>query len=208
VLENQVTINGINYNLQDIEKDCWLQLLNGSVKSRIPFHTPTVATFGNEGISIRTVVLRKTNVAEKQLIFHTDTRSQKWQEIKNNATVAIHFYDAATRVQIRIDGTATLHHTDAIADEAWNKSNLSCKRTYMTNLAPSSTIEMPASGLTEYFETHDPTAEEAAVARPFFGLVSIQALALDWLWLNNKGHRRAKFFYEKGALKHSSWIAP
>jgi pyridoxine/pyridoxamine 5'-phosphate oxidase len=153
-------------------------------------------------------VLRKTNVAEKQLIFHTDTRSQKWQEIQQNASIAIHFYDAATRVQIRINGKATLHNNDALADAAWAKSNLSCKRTYMTSLAPSMPISEPASGLTAHFETNDPTEEEATIARPFFGVVVIEATAVDWLWLNNKGHRRAKFFYENGALLHSTWLAP
>lgn len=38
--KDEVTINNISYSIDALEKDCWIQLVNGSVKSKIPFHTP------------------------------------------------------------------------------------------------------------------------------------------------------------------------
>lgn len=39
-----VFVNYTGYSLDEIEKDCWLRLVNGAIKSRDPFHTPCVAT--------------------------------------------------------------------------------------------------------------------------------------------------------------------
>ena len=57
--KDEVTINNISYSNDALEKDCWIQLVNGSVKSKIAFHTPWVATLNNGSVSMRTVVLRK-----------------------------------------------------------------------------------------------------------------------------------------------------
>jgi len=56
--KNEVTINNISYSIDELEKDCWIQLVNGAIKSRSPFHTPYVATLNNVEVSMRTVVLR------------------------------------------------------------------------------------------------------------------------------------------------------
>ncbi len=45
-LSDKIVINNISYSLSDLEKDIWNRLVNGAVKSRDPFHTPSVATLG------------------------------------------------------------------------------------------------------------------------------------------------------------------
>jgi hypothetical protein len=30
---NEVTINRISYSIDELEKDCWIQLVNGAIKS-------------------------------------------------------------------------------------------------------------------------------------------------------------------------------
>jgi len=73
--KDELTINNIRYSIDALEKDCWIQLVNGGIKSRIPFNTPCVATLNNESVSMRTVVLRKALPLLKELRFHTDLRS-------------------------------------------------------------------------------------------------------------------------------------
>lgn len=203
-----VQINGLDYNLHDIEKDCWLQLLNGSIKYKDPFHNPVVGNLGENGVHLRTVVLRKVNTEKKQLAFHTDIRSGKWNELNNNNKVSWLFYSPAGRVQIRISATATLHSTDAIANEAWANSTMSSRKVYAGEIGPSNIVDEPCSGLSDYLNANDPTPEESEAGRKNFGIVICQANWMEWLWLNSKGHRRASFTYDAQNNIQANWLIP
>jgi 3-hydroxyisobutyrate dehydrogenase len=204
-INNEVTINNISYSIDELEKDCWLQLVNGAIKSRSPFHTPCVATLNNSEVSMRTVVLRKALPLSKELRFHTDIRSNKWKELQNNNTISALFYDASTRVQIRVKGKTILHLNDEMTSEAWQKTTLSSRRCYLTEISPSSFSEIPTSGLSEEIEQENFTLEDSEAGEQHFGIVSIHVESLEWLWLNHAGHRRAFFDYVQNT---SSWMIP
>ena len=202
---NHVTINNIAYSLFDLEKDSWNRLVNGAVKSRDPLHTPCVATHSGNDISLRTVVLRKAIPETKELRFHTDTRSKKWQELTLNPSISASFYDAADRIQIRVKGRAELLFNNDITAAAWQKTSLSSRRCYLTNFDPSSFTDNPTSGLPEHIEQENFTLEESEMGYQNFGIVSIQVQNIDWLWLHHAGHRRAYFDYVSGSF---SWMIP
>ena len=200
-----VTINNIVYTLEDLDKDCWFRLLNGSIKSKDDFHTASVATMQQGEISLRTVVLRKVLPLEKQLYFHTDIRSNKWQELQQCNRISILFYNEVAKMQLRIKGIATLHYEAAITETAWQKTGVTSRRSYLTIAPPSSSVEFPTSGLDETYALRNPTEEESEAGKKHFGVVSIQAHSLDWLWLHHAGHRRAFFNYQ---TKESRWLIP
>ena len=202
---DEVIINNISYNLEDLEKDCWLRLVNGAIKSRDPFHTPCVATIDSGEVNMRTVVLRKALPTLRELRFHTDTRSNKWKELAINNSISALFYDASSRVQLRVKGKAVLHFNNDVTAEAWTKTALSSRRCYLTNQSPSSFSAIPASGLTEKIEQENFTLEESEVGKEHFGIVAIQVQSIEWLWLHHAGHRRAYFNY---ALDSYSWMIP
>jgi len=62
-----VLIDQIKYSLQDLEKDLWLRLLNGSLRSKASFHTGQIATLGNEWPEIRTVERRRRTAPQRCL---------------------------------------------------------------------------------------------------------------------------------------------
>jgi 3-hydroxyisobutyrate dehydrogenase len=200
-----ITIENINYNLRDLEKDTWNRLVNGAVKSRDPFHTPSVATHSGNDISLRTVVLRKAIPETKELRFHTDTRSKKWQELVINPSISALFYDAADRIQIRVKGRAELQLNNEITTAAWQKTSLSSRRCYLTYFDPSSFTDHPTSGLHEQIEQENFNLEESEMGYKNFGIVSIKVQNIDWLWLHHAGHRRAYFDYISGSF---SWMIP
>ncbi len=200
-----VTINNIFYSLEDVEKDCWLRLLNGSLKSKDALHTASVATLQDGDISLRTMVLRKVLPVEKQLRFHTDIRSHKCQELQQNNNISLLFYDAAARLQLRIKGMAFLYNDNEIAETAWQKTPIASRRTYLTKEPPSSTVEFATSGLDEAYALRNPTEEESETGRKNFGVINIQAQSMDWLWLHHAGHRRAYFDYIN---KAQTWLIP
>ncbi len=193
------------YNLSELEQDCWDRLVTGAVKSRTPFHTPSIATLQQGDVSLRTVVLRKTLPTERELRFHTDVRSPKWQELSQNPSISALFYDGLARIQIRVKGKAFLHHSNEITDEAWQKTSISSRKCYLTRFSPSSFTEESSSGLSENIENENFTLSESESGYSNFGIVSIHVQSIDWLWLNHAGHRRAYVDYEKGV---NSWMIP
>jgi 3-hydroxyisobutyrate dehydrogenase len=198
-------IDYTTYHLPELEQDCWDRLVSGAVKSRTPFHTPSIATLHQGEVSLRTVVLRKTLPTERELRFHTDIRSPKWQELSQNPSISALFYDAIDRIQLRVKGKAVLHHTNEITAEAWQKTSLSSRKCYLTRFSPSSFSEESTSGLTDDIEHENFTLAESESGYSNFGIVSIHVQSIDWLWLNHAGHRRAFFDYEKGSFQ---WMIP
>ena len=205
---NTVLKDGIEYSLEGLEKDAWLRLLNGSVKYKDVLHNPVVANVNDYGINLRTVVLRKVNIAKKQLAFHTDIRSGKWNDLQQKNNISWLFYDSPGRIQIRLSGTATLHQDDVVADEAWTASNMSSRKIYLGEIGPSVIAVSPVSGLPAAFEANDPTPEESKAGRKNFGIVITSVSWMEWLWLNSKGHRRAGFKYFEDGSFRADWLIP
>ena len=203
-----IKINGLHLNLADIEKDCCLRLLNGSLKGKDPMHNPVVANEQNGIVHMRTVVLRNVSTKNKTLTLNTDIRSGKWPGLQNNKNISWLFYDAGSRFQIRIGGTATLHNDDEIANEAWLKSNANSRKIYMGEIAPSEISALPVSGLPIEFESTNPTIEETEIARKNFGIIITKTNWMEWLWLNSAGHRRAKFEYKTETDFKANWLIP
>jgi len=167
-----------------------------------------VANGNAQGVNIRTVVLRKVDIEKKELAFHTDIRSGKWEELKVNNANSWIFYDPAGKMQIRLSGTATLHHDDAVANKAWHKSTMSSRKIYSGQHGPSSLSALPVSGLPEEFETAHPSLEQSEVGRKNFGIVITEINWMEWLWLNSAGHRRASFRYNKDRTCTANWLVP
>ena len=198
-------IDYTTYHLPELEQDCWDRLETGANKSRNAFHTPCMATLHQDEVSLRTVVLRKVLAQERELRFHTDIRSPKWQELSLNPAISALFYDAIDRIQLRVKGKAVLHHTNEITAVSWQKTTLSSRCCYLTEHSPSSFSAISTSGLSEDIEHENFTLAESESGYSNFGIVSIHVQSIDWLWLNHAGHRRAYFDYEKGV---NSWMIP
>ena len=199
------TLNNGHFDLGDVEKDCWHRLVNGANKSRDPFHTPCIASLNNGEVNMRTVVLRKALPTERALRFHTDIRSPKWNDLTINPCISALFYDASERIQLRIKGISVLHHLDPITQEAWQKTTLSSRRCYLSEVGPSRFSDKPTSGITPQIEQENFSLEESELGLQNFGIVTIQVQSMEWLWLNHAGHRRAYFDY---ANDENHWLIP
>jgi len=203
-----VLIDGIEYDLNALEKDCWLRLLNGSLSYKNPLHNPVVANTNEHGVNLRTVVLRKVDTVKKELSLHTDIRSGKWKELSDNSAMSWIFYNPIGKIQIRLSGVAMLHHDDEIAAAAWEKSTMSSRKIYSGEFGPSSLSDTPTSGLPAKFETADPTPEESEIGKVNFGIITTSINWMEWLWLNSKGHRRAQFDYNEAKDFNANWLVP
>jgi hypothetical protein len=119
----------------------------------------------------------------------------------------MHFYSKLDKIQIRVEGTATLHADDTLADLQWENSPLSSRRCYLAEPGPGSESAGPVSGIPGSIEGRVPTEEEAEGGRKNFCAVKIKVHKIDWLYLSSSGHIRAEFKLKDGKV-NAGWIIP
>lgn len=162
-------------------------------------HTITVATVAQRSLpQVRTVVLRAADGATRQLRFHTDLRSPKIAELAASHAVQVLAYDPGQKVQLRLSGSATIHHGDTVWQSAWQAAHRQSRLCYGQTDAPGTTLSDP---LTQPLDDS---------CKQNFAVVSVTVSAMDWLYLAAAGHRRARFKWSDsdGGVLTSAWIAP
>lgn len=175
-------------------------LADGAANRHAPAHTPTFATSGPDGTPrLRTVVLRDFAPPTMQLRFHTDRRSGKVAELEANPSAALHVYDRDRKVQLQASGRAVLHRDDDVTAAAWTQSQPMSRICYQVTNAPGSVVGDPRHA------TQDP-AQNAGGSENFMAIV-LQIEALEWLFLDARGHRRARFTREGDAWP-GVWLVP
>ena len=194
-------------SLPSILQDCWDRLVDGAHSASHPFHCPTFSTIHENAPEMRTVVLRKVLPDEKTIIIYTDYRSPKVAQIHQNPNAAFLFYDAKSRIQLRIKTIATIHYQDNIAKQRWNESSLSSKKCYLVDTAPSSLSPFPTDGLPPNTEFATLSDESVAPGYVNFAVVTNKVVEIEWLFLHHDGHRRARFVLAEG-VADQSWLIP
>jgi len=159
------------------------------------WRTPVVATAGDAGGG-RVVVLRQVDGEARSLTFHTDLRAPKVSALRASPWLTWIFYEPRTQVQLRVRAAGTIHAGDAIAAEAWDRVPAGSRKNYTTAEAPGTERPHPMAG--EYLE-------KTGVER--FAVVRTVAESVDWLWLAEGGHRRARWEWN-GAIWVGRWVTP
>ncbi len=198
---NDVPIPSFYDDLAETRAQAWALLARGVADRRSPFHAPTLATVGLDGRPrARVVILRACDSARAMLRFNTDRRTAKFAELAANPLVALTGYDAGAKIQIRIEGRASLHVDDEVADAAWASARPFSRICYGTAPAPGTLLEAAGD-----FSLPSEDAEIAA-GRENFSAVMIEVEALEWLFLAHAGHRRARFGGTSAA--DGVWLTP
>ena len=193
--------------LDGILNQIWLMLEQGITHSDNPFHWPVLGTTAKEGCSLRTVILRQVNTADRILICHTDARSVKVQEIMNYSQTSWIFYHPEKKIQVRISGHTTLHAHDPFADRQWADTSITSRLNYCTSQAPGTPIDKPSSGLPGFLLNKIPTLLETEMGRKHFMAIKMHIYSIDWLILKVTGNRRARFEWVDDRLQ-ATWLVP
>jgi pyridoxamine 5'-phosphate oxidase len=190
------------YNdLAETRTQAWALLARGVADRRSPFHAPTVASLGLDGRPrARVLILRGCDVAAGTLRFNTDRRTEKFAELGRDPRVSLTGYDAGAKIQIRVEGLASLHTDDVVADAAWQASRQFSRICYGTAPAPGTLL-----GEGGDFALPSEDAEITA-GRANFSTVVITVQTLEWLYLAHAGHRRARF--DVAAGDDGVWLTP
>lgn len=204
-----IKINDVNFDLVSLEVLAWKKLVNGSIKKKNGFRTMCVGTIDeNNESAIRIVINRKVDELQKTIYFHTDNRSRKFFDLKRNNCLSLLFYDARQKIQIVVKAKAILHTEDPIASDKWKATSPQARLGYMTIDPPNSKSEEPTTGYETRFSDTKPTTLESDLYRKNFSVVACKVYALEFLYLDYLGNRKANFFYVNNVLENSFWAVP
>lgn len=177
------------------------ELAAAAASARHPLHLLTVATVGADGSpAARTVVLRGFDADRRELRFHTDIRSPKAAQLARDGRLALHWYDARARLQIRIAARATVHHQDETARAAWLASQPMSRACYGSAAAPGTPLQN-IPGPPEPLAADDPTGLTN------FAVVCCRFTAVELLALHASGHERIRLELD-GPLPTRTILAP
>jgi len=191
-----------SHDLLEIQRVSWQLLRDGVNSAKSALHTPGLATTGEHGPSLRTVVLRFCNEERRVLACHSDIRSAKVREAQADPRGSWLFYDRKRKLQLRLTGQLSIHVDDDFADSRWEKTTDSGRACYNTERSPGQHVPKPAGAPDRIADANDEQA-----ARSHFAVIACKIEFLDWLVLSARGHRRAQFHWREGQWQ-ASWVSP
>jgi len=196
-----------NSTLSAIFETSWQMLSKGALQKKNPLHTAAIGSIVNQIPQLRTVVLRKTDIASNTLYFYTDYRSNKVQQLTDNPTLSWLFYHPKKNIQIRAIGQAVIHHQDDLTLKQWQSLPTYGRKTYGTMQAPSTPLSHATDDLPPFWKSSTITLADTEYAYANFALIACKIHYLEWLHLQRSGHQRAQFEYVDGNWE-GCWIVP
>ena len=182
-------------------------LEEGAEKSKCDFHLATFCTISKDKPKNRTVVLRRVIREKNILIFHTDKRSGKVDEINSNPNISWLFYSPSKKLQIRLEGEAVVYHSGKLFEDQWNSSALMSRKCYLINHTPSSILKHPDVYLSSYSQFNNISIEDSQIGKENFAVIETKISSIDWLYLKSSGHIRAQFNLVNEIMQ-GKWLVP
>lgn len=191
-------------------EEAWGVIAAGVTNRNSPSHMPAVGTADVLGVpQLRIMILRDVSRDARTLRFHTDSRSIKAEQLRQNPATSVLIYDPAAKVQIRMSGKAYVTAMGDMADTAWSTSTPFARRCYMAEAAPGTPCAKPSSGLPDWIEGKQPDEEQLADYRSNFAALLVEIETIEWLYLANVGHRRARWqWHASQNIWAGSWLIP
>ncbi len=179
-------------DLAELYAQVWIRLVRGVRDRRAPTRHPTLATVTPEGKpQARTVVLRAADKGTGILDIHTDLQSSKVAGLRATPYAALHVWDAAARLQMRLEATVTIL-TGPDAAAIWAAVPDASRLSYGSQPAPGNPIAQALG----YTKQPDPVS---------FAVLRLTVQTIDALHLGLH-HRRARF--DRHANWTGVWLSP
>jgi len=180
-----------------------LNKLKRAVKKRNDdLHLLSVVTVDDQNKpNTRNVVLRDFSIENLTIRFHTDKRSSKIKDIKNNKAICLIGYDKKAKLQIRIDADAYAIEDEKILMDIWKKMYPMSRECYRISKSPGDKIE----SLDEI--KFDEDNESSLIGFNNFTAIQCDIKSIEILYLNHKANIRAKYNNSNGIL-NGEWVIP
>jgi hypothetical protein len=190
----------------------WTTVTDGAGNPEHPFYTPTFVTRGQplkDGYpNARTVVLRQADRDERMLLFHSDRRARKVEDIKTDPRIIWHHWNPDTSVQLRLKGRAAVHTSSDVAEALWADATPRQKMLYLKDEEPGAPVDTPRSGIPDEVEQAESLIDDDVEAgRAYFAAVRTVIDEITFLHLHPEGHYRARLVWTGNAWE-GSWVIP
>ena len=195
-------------NTHEIFEEIKTNLTRGVKDRKHAFHNPVFCNVDQDGgVDSRVVVLRNFDPINMILNFHTDYRSPKVSNLKQNNKSMLVFYDHKLKIQMRIKTTSIINYQNEIAKEMWDKTKLLSRKCYLTSKDPSSLTSLPEDGIPEHLIGKEPEFEESEKGYKNFTVIENKINEIDWLYLEISGHRRLNLLFQNNKPQFQ-WLIP
>jgi pyridoxamine 5'-phosphate oxidase len=175
----------------DLYKFAKQELILGVKKSNHPFHLCTLSTVDSNGHPhARTVVSRGVDNDFRHIRIHSDKRAQKNRHIKDNDHVCALFYSPAQKLQVRLNGVATVIDTGESNIDYFATSSPVSQLCYGFPVPPGHLIDEQSKEIAFREINLNQLDHVKLNALENFSHIMIDLKQADILWLNHLGHIR------------------
>lgn len=164
---------------QEILEKVKFELINGYAKKRHPYRYFTLSTIHNNSPRQRTVVLRKL-LDDFTVLFYTDKRSTKIEDLEFNRSVSALFYHPKKLLQVQISGKVEFITDETELNNIYKNIPENSRKDYITSKSPGSKISNPDN--VEYLTDEN-----------YFVAVKIIPDCIEVLQLKRPNHIRIKY---------------
>ena len=192
-------------NFKEIKKKIWSMLENAVTDRSSPFRIPVFICGDQSDLDGRIVVLRKADIKNNLVQFHSDIRSDKIEKLKKNSKAAMLFYDKEEKIQVRLKVECLVNHNNNVTKESWSKTQHISRKCYLVDNGPGTESDTPTSGLKPELDNFKFTMEQSEEGYKNFTVIQCKIKSIEWLYLAAKGHRRARFDLENNK---ENWLVP
>jgi hypothetical protein len=167
--------------LQLIEEAIWDELQEAVSQRGHGWRHAVLATVDAQGRpDARTVVLRDVQMHAREIVFYTDARSPKVEDLRRQAQASLVLWSPELGWQLRIAAVCQVETSGLAVLSRWAKLKMTrAAQDYLAPQAPGSALPSP-----------EPLERDT---RAHFAVVTASVQKMDWLELRPEGHRRAAF---------------
>lgn len=150
---------------------------------------------------IRTIVLRDFSLAPASLLFTTDVRSAKVQEMRDNPQVSLLGWDAENSFQLRLEGKAGCVDEGELRRTVWQKLRPAAQQLFYSPDSPGGILDDPDALRSGH--------ASASLADPpeNFALIRIMIERVESLDVSSEPHQRREFLLQANGWT-GRWLVP
>lgn len=173
-----------------IRKAIWTELTAAVTDRGHPWRNVVLATSSSDNAAaVRMVILREAQAEQWQLVFYTDQRSAKCQQIKTLPKGELLFWHPVLKWQLRAAVDYQLLTEGPVIDNLWQQiAATPAANDYLAAAAPGDSLLSDAVAISE---------------TPSFAVIIATVRYFDWLALSKSVHKRAVL-----SADDFQWCAP
>ena len=168
------------------------EIAKATTTAKHEFHTFTLGTVHQGAPHLRTVVFRKFEREQVNILFHTDIRSIKINHLQECPRVSLLYYGYTLRLQVSFSGLAYIEKDPELTQYQFGNSSADAQKCYAYEAQPGSKIHGKTKEELQPDIQLPLTSDQLLTAKDNFVVVRIIPDQCDVLCLHHSGYIRVR----------------